>query len=218
MEHIARKKRLLGDPALNIDEGAQEDTTENERGRNVGRGPALWCVAAIRKSEDDQYKTWDHSHKAPPIHLDVLAMLVFGPIRDAEICYDADEGKDDGADEEKPSPCRELCGNTSEEDTREEADGGEGTVETEHQILSRTRAVLWQVSMYTSLVAGVEVKAYDATQEHDSRRKKCSRPETLERSTEDEHGVVLAKPCDDCPNEEPYEPANEDNVSAVQVS
>ena len=119
-------------------------------------------------------------------------MLVFGSVWYTKPCHDAYKGKNKGADEEEPSPCRELCGNASEEDAREEADRGEGTVEAEHQVLSRARAVLWHVSIYTSLVVGVEVKAYDATQEHDSGRKKRSRAEPLERSTEDEHDVILA--------------------------
>jgi hypothetical protein len=145
-------------------------------------------------------------------------VLVFGSVWDTEPCHYADKGKNNSADEEEPSPCRELCGNTSEEDSREEADRGEGTVETEYQVLSRTRAVLWHVSMYTFQVVWVGAKAYDATQEHDSRWKECGRAETLERSTEDKHNVILATPCDDCPNEKPYEAAGEDNVSAVPVS
>lgn len=58
-------------------------------------------------------------------------MLVFWSIRNAEVRYYANKGKDDGADEEEPSPCGELCGYTSKEDTSKEANGGKGSVKTE---------------------------------------------------------------------------------------
>jgi hypothetical protein len=73
-------------------------------------------------------------------------VLVFGSIRDAEVCYHADNGENDGTDEEKPPPSCELCGNTSKENASEEANRCEGAVKAEDKVLSWPWTILPQVS------------------------------------------------------------------------
>ena len=142
MEHVAWQKRLFGKPALNVDEGAQKDPSKDEGDWDIRCGPSLGCVAAVCEGKDDQHKTWNNGDQAPPVHLNTLSVLVFFSVRNAEPCNHPYDGEDDGTDEEEPPPSRELSGDTSEEDTGEEANRCEGAIKTEDEVLSWSRTIL----------------------------------------------------------------------------
>jgi hypothetical protein len=73
-------------------------------------------------------------------------LLVFGSIRNTKVRNHSDDGEDDGTNVEEPFPGDELGGDTCEEDASKEADGSEGAVETEYEVLSGSWAILLHVS------------------------------------------------------------------------
>lgn len=133
---------LFGNPAFDIDKDAEQDPTEDETDENVGRGPAVGCVGAIRQPVHDEDQCWDDGESTPPVHSDFVRLLrLHTPGDGKDSCY-RDHGEDDCADEEVPAPVQKLCGNSGKEDAGEEAHTGQRTVEAEDEILTRSGSIL----------------------------------------------------------------------------
>lgn len=73
-------------------------------------------------------------------------MFILRPVGDTKVCYHANKGQNDGSDPEEPAPGRELRGDSSKEDTREETNRGESAVKTENKVFSWPWSVLLCIS------------------------------------------------------------------------
>ena len=201
-EQVKRQERLLGDPALDIDEHAEQHTTEDEGDDDIGRGPALGRVGAVRDGIGDEGQGRDDGGGAQPVHLDALGLglgLGLGVVAgDGEEGDAGGDEEDDAADVKVPLPRQLLGRDAADEDAHVEAQRGRTTVDAEDEVLAGAGAVR-------------------LGDESDGGGDEGGGADAGEGAGRDEHVVVGREARDQTPDGEPQQAAAEDGVGAVDV-
>lgn len=188
-------------PSLNINRYPEQDDAHDESGDDVIGGPTMRCMRSIGDRKDQENES-RHSREHPPkVHLGGLS---FGFWRRRVSSWKTEQGgwhaqeDDDRSEPEVPPPREEVARHSANNDAKIKSQRGKCAVQTENEVLARTGAVR-------------------LAQDHDTRRQESGGAETLHGAGDDEHGVVLAKPCDDSPYQEPGETKIEDEIAPKNV-
>ncbi len=200
LEQVKRQQWLLGNPALNVHCGSQQQHAQHKRDENVGRPPAIRGVGTVGDGEGGQDQARHNGYGAPIVHLDMGVLNVrLGPVAgNGDESRERHDKGDDAAQPKVPAPRHVLGGGAAGDDAQEEANGGKGAPEAEDEVLTRARAVR-------------------LAHQHDARRKEGCGSQAAQGAGDDEHLVVGAEARDEGPDGEPEEAGVEDEVGAVDV-
>ncbi|KAL3265198.1 hypothetical protein ABHI18_000018 [Aspergillus niger] len=156
-------------------------------------------MTAFVDGEKDQHKTAEEEGGPGPIHGHVRMRRLA-----ANTGWDGQNSCDEGKEEQHrpyskvPAPVEKLSGHSGDENPRDKANGGAGTVHTENQVFAPSREM-------------------SSAQEHDSRRKQSRRAEALQCPTEIHHGGVLRETGNERLDKTPGQPPFEHHKSSKAI-